>query len=279
MGNGRRTVGVAKPGGSHPFARNAKGWGSLIVGKVNNQKDLWCATRRKDGPPGCYRINYLQGFENMGGGGGGVLIKSLRGTGGRLRRFLGIPPLLPRLLLISMHERKVILRTAKSRSEVPGQLRKRRQTVGVAKPGLPPFRQERERRGTRRGRPPRFPKARNRGHPQSGLGASPRQGPPAGIDGKSTTNHNRCRVRAKPDCQGLCYPRCPKARHLGHPSSVVVLTSPGTWATRPRVSQNRDVGNPPHLFRNAPASAAAATTSGVPITSETRVESSFKSVT
>jgi len=35
-----------------------------------------------------------------------------------------------------------------------------------------------------------------------------------------------------PDCQGLCYPRCPNARHLGHPSSVVVLTSPGTWATR-----------------------------------------------
>ena len=27
-------------------------------------------------------------------------------------------------------------------------------------------------------------------------------------------------------------PRCPNARHLGHPSSVVVLTSPGTWATR-----------------------------------------------
>jgi hypothetical protein len=40
------------------------------------------------------------------------------------------------------------------------------------------------------------------------------------------------RVRPKPDCEGLCYPRCPKARHLGHPVSVVVLASPGTWATR-----------------------------------------------
>ena len=27
-------------------------------------------------------------------------------------------------------------------------------------------------------------------------------------------------------------PRCPKARHLGNPASVVVLTSPRTWATR-----------------------------------------------
>jgi len=31
---------------------------------------------------------------------------------------------------------------------------------------------------------------------------------------------------------GLCSPRCPKARHLGHPPSLVVLSSPGTWATR-----------------------------------------------
>jgi hypothetical protein len=37
----------------------------------------------------------------------------------------------------------------------------------------------------------------------------------------------------KPARQGLCSPRCPKARHLGHPSFVVVVTSPDTWATRP----------------------------------------------
>jgi hypothetical protein len=36
----------------------------------------------------------------------------------------------------------------------------------------------------------------------------------------------------KPDCEDLCYPRCPKARHLGHPSSVVGLIASGTWATR-----------------------------------------------
>ena len=39
-------------------------------------------------------------------------------------------------------------------------------------------------------------------------------------------------VRAKPDCRGLCSPRCPNARHLGRPPSLVVLASPGTWATR-----------------------------------------------
>jgi hypothetical protein len=44
----------------------------------------------------------------------------------------------------------------------------------------------------------------------------------------------------KPGCQGLCYPRCPKARHLGHPSFVVVLTSPGARATRlPELQPNQ----------------------------------------
>ena len=28
---------------------------------------------------------------------------------------------------------------------------------------------------------------------------------------------------------GSRFPRCPNARHLGQPSSLVVLTSPGTW--------------------------------------------------
>jgi hypothetical protein len=31
---------------------------------------------------------------------------------------------------------------------------------------------------------------------------------------------------------GSWSPRCPNARHRGHPSSVVILTSPGTWTTR-----------------------------------------------
>jgi hypothetical protein len=35
-----------------------------------------------------------------------------------------------------------------------------------------------------------------------------------------------------PPAQGVCSPRCPTARHLGHPASMVVLTYPGTWATR-----------------------------------------------
>jgi len=57
------------------------------------------------------------------------------------------------------------------------------------------------------------------------------------------------------DGQGLCYPRCPNARHLGHPSSVVVLTSLGTWATRQKRGTGgtlvsawkecRDRGHPP----------------------------------
>ena len=34
------------------------------------------------------------------------------------------------------------------------------------------------------------------------------------------------------DGTGRWSPRCPNARHLGHPSSVVVLTSAGTWAAR-----------------------------------------------
>jgi hypothetical protein len=37
--------------------------------------------------------------------------------------------------------------------------------------------------------------------------------------------------RAKPACQGLWFPRCPKARHLGHPFSVVGPTYPVTWGT------------------------------------------------
>ena len=76
------------------FAAANERMGTRIVWKVNNQKDLRCATRRKDGVPGRYRINYLQGFENMGGG-WGVLIKSLRGAGSRLTRFHCISPLLP----------------------------------------------------------------------------------------------------------------------------------------------------------------------------------------
>src|SRR5271166_5503186 len=32
-----------------------------------------------------------------------------------------------------------------------------------------------------------------------------------------TSNHDKFRERGKPDCQSLCFPRCPKARHLGHP--------------------------------------------------------------
>ena len=65
-----------------------------------------------------------------------MLIKSLRGTGGRLRRFLVISPFPPQLLLISMHERKAIFCTARSLSELPGRLGKGRRTVGVAKPGV-----------------------------------------------------------------------------------------------------------------------------------------------
>jgi hypothetical protein len=43
--------------------------------------------------------------------------------------------------------------------------------------------------------------------------------------------------------RGSWSPRCPKARHLGHPSSVVVLTSPGTWATSRLLAENgRDDG-------------------------------------
>jgi hypothetical protein len=30
---------------------------------------------------------------------------------------------------------------------------------------------------------------------------------------------------------GSWSPRCPKARHRGHPSSVVIITFPGTWGT------------------------------------------------
>jgi hypothetical protein len=44
-------------------------------------------------------------------------------------------------------------------------------------------------------------------------------------------------VPAKTGLQGLYSPRCPKARHLGHPSSVVVLTSSGTWGTRQKQLQ------------------------------------------
>jgi hypothetical protein len=39
---------------------------------------------------------------------------------------------------------------------------------------------------------------------------------------------------ANTDCEGLCIPRCPKARHLGHPVLVVLITYPGIWATRLR---------------------------------------------
>jgi hypothetical protein len=141
-----------------------------------------------------------------------------------------------------MHGRKVIFCTAKSRSEAPGQLGKGRRAVEIR--GIPPFRSMRERMG----------------HPHTcgSFGGWP----PAGIDGKLTTNQCRCRERAEPACQGPCPPRCPKARHLGHPSSVVVLTSPGTWATRQSFWDGRAWATSPQRRGNVRFQASLRVSSG-----------------
>ena len=89
-------------------------------------------------------------------------------------------------------------------------------------------------------------RGKNLRSPRRGL---PRRNPGAQRRGTWGTRHlGHPRVAAPK-------PRCPNARHLGHPDSVVVITSPGTWGTRhlghprvaapkPRCPKARHLGHP-----------------------------------
>ena len=88
----------------------------------------------------------------------------------------------------------------------------------------------------------RSPKARDRWHPHLGWDRSSRPWLPAvqRITRDVEKNRPACSPRCpnarhlghpsdveeepRTACQGLCYPRCPNARHLGHPSFVGELT-------------------------------------------------------
>ena len=72
------------------------------------------------------------------------------------------------------------------------------------------------------------------------------------IDGTRTTNYSRCRVRTKPDYPGLLYPRCPKARHLGHPHPIMWLIKSYRHLGHPHphpilwmIKSYRHTGHPP----------------------------------
>ena len=66
------------------------------------------------------------------------------------------------------------------------------------------------------------------------------------------------RLDRRMDGRGLCYPWCPKARHLGHPSSVVVRTAtpapgrPGDETARSENGRSGFVLSHPSIRRGGP---------------------------